>query len=199
MTSRHRESGQSLIELVVVVAIVGTLAGTAIPALNKAMSRAALRSAAGRVQLLLRLTQEEAMALNCKRGIRFAHVDNRWTWAVYADGDNDGVLNADIASGVDPIVAGPEDVGLFRGMASIGIPPEGVLHPDDGTWMTAEMSPVRFNASSICSFAPDGSSTPGSVYLSSTGGEAALVRSSGDGGRIRVMFYDRWAKKWVLL
>ncbi len=199
MPCRRASSGHTLTELVVVVAAFGIIAGTGIPALTNTMSRAALRSATAQVRDLLRLTQEEAMTLNRNRGIRFTQEGERWVWAVYDDGDGDGVRNADIAAGVDPLVAGPEDVGLFRGMAGIGIPEDGVPHPDDGTLLTADTSPIRFGTTSLCSFATDGSSTPGSVYLSSASGEAAIVRSSGDGGRIRVMFYDRGAGTWILL
>jgi prepilin-type N-terminal cleavage/methylation domain-containing protein len=198
MTTRnHHSSGHTLAELLVVVAIFGTLAGVGLPALTRSFNRAGLRSATARVHTLLKLTREEAVTLNASRGIRFTKKGTRWVWAIYADGDRDGILNADILAGVDPLVYGPQDVGEFRGLADIGIPADGVRHPDDGTWLTATASPVRFNASSICSFSADGSSTPGSVYVCAPDGQAAIVRSSGDGGRIRVLFYDRGSQRWI--
>lgn len=196
--ARSTRSGYSLTELMVVMAILGFLAVTGITALMNAMCRGSLRAAAARVQGLLRETREDAIALQRNRGIRFTRDGRRWFWAVYDDGDGDGVRNADIDTGIDLLAYGPEDLGTFSGMATIGIPEEGVSHPDDGTKLPAVAAPVRFNSSSICSFAADGSSTPGSVYLCDVNGGAAIVRSSGDGGRIRVMFYDRGGDRWYL-
>jgi prepilin-type N-terminal cleavage/methylation domain-containing protein len=190
-------SGQTLLELLVVMTIFGVLSMIAIPAITTMHCRTSLRVSAARVKQLLMRTKEEAVSLERTRGIRFQRSGRRWFWSIYDDGDDDGVRNADIASGVDVLIHGPEDLGVPHGSATIGIPPEGVRHPDDGKLLIAETAPIRFGDSSICSFARDGSSTPGSVYLCDAGGGAAIVRSSGDGGRIRVLFYDRRKGKWL--
>ena len=119
-----------------------------------------------------------------------------WNYAIYADGDNDGVLNEDIAKGIDKLEQGPEPLVSPRALATIGIPPRGLPDPDGGPRIGPEASPVQFNRSMLCSFASDGSGTPGSIYLRTVAGDAAVVRCSGAGGRISVLLLNRFFRIW---
>jgi len=192
-----RQRGYSTMELAVSLAIFGIVAGIAVPAIVSLTQRAALRVGIARVYDLLRLTKEQAVSLAANRGIKFFRdEDGSWSYAVYDDGDGDGVLNADIESGVDPLVDGPEVLLPATGAATIGIPPDGVPDPDGGRRILPVAAPIQFNRSTICSFAMDGSSTPGSIYLRTVSGDAAVIRASGDGGRLTILLLAKGSSRW---
>jgi prepilin-type N-terminal cleavage/methylation domain-containing protein len=193
-----RQHGQSLAELLCVVAILGILAAFALPAWSRALERALLCDATARIEELLAVTREEAIALDHQRGVKFRRSGDRWTFAVYDDGDGDGIRNDDIDSGVDPLVHGPEPLLFCPSAIAAGIPPGGLPDPDGGTRLTESNAPVQFNNSTICSFSRDGSATPGTVYLHARGGDAACIRSSGEGGALRVFFCRHGAASWSM-
>ncbi len=191
------QRGYSLAELLVSAAILGVLAGFGLPAIGNLTRRVALRTAIARVYSLLENTQEQAFALEANRAVKFIrNPDGSWSYAVYDDGDKDGVLNADILSGVDPLVDGPWELLPAHGLATIGIPREGLPDPDGGPPILPEQAPVQFNRSTLCSFATDGSSTPGSIYIRTIGGDSAVIRSSGDGGRLTILVLAKGSSKW---
>ena len=192
-----RQRGHSLIELVVSMAIFGLVAGIALPAIGNLTRRAALRGAVARVYGILKLTREQAISLAGNRAVKFHRdSDGGWSYAVYDDGDGDGVLNSDIEAGIDPLVDGPEVLLSPRGMSTIGIAPEGVPDPDGGPDILAETAPIQFGRSTICSFAMDGSGTPGSIYIRTVSGDSAVIRNSGDGGRLTILLLARGGSTW---
>jgi prepilin-type N-terminal cleavage/methylation domain-containing protein len=191
-----RKRGQSLMELVVSMAIFGIIAGIGLPAIGNLTRRAALRAAIARIYDLMRLTREQAISLEANRAIKFYDdSDGGWWYEIYDDGDGDGVLTADIASGIDPLVEGPEVLLSPRAMATIGIARGGVPDPDGGSPIAPDASPVTFSRS-ICSFSMDGSSTPGSIYIRTIGGESAVIRASGDGGRLTILLLAKGGSTW---
>jgi type II secretory pathway pseudopilin PulG len=193
-----KQRGHTLAEIVVTMGSLGLITCITLPALSSILWRAMMRGAVVRVQSLLVNTQEEAIAMQKNRAVKFIRDDNGgWSYAIYTDGDGDGVLNADIAKGIDPLVEGPDILVDPQSMAIIGIPADGLPDPDGGARLTAETAPVQFNRSTLCSFSPDGSGTPGSVYLRTVGGDAAVVRCSGETGRISVLQLNHWGRKWT--
>jgi hypothetical protein len=191
------ERGHTLAEIVVTMGALGLIACTTLSAMTGMMWRSTMRGAIVRVHALMIMTQGDAIALHRNRAIKFLRdADGGWAYAIYIDGDGDGVLNADIASGVDPLVQGPEPLVAHQAMATIGIPPEGLPDPDGRARLRPETAPVQFNRSTLCSFSPDGSGTPGSVYLHTVAGDAAVVRCSGEAGRISVLVLNRGGRKW---
>ncbi|HKR64425.1 MAG TPA: hypothetical protein VJZ00_11900 [Thermoanaerobaculia bacterium] len=191
------ERGITLAELLTTLAITGLMLTITISASTTLLWRASLRAATVRIHAVMAMTKEDAVATGRHRGMKFLRdADGGWSYAIYADGDGDGVMNADIASGVDRLVAGPEVLLSPGAMATIGIPSTGLPDPDGGGRILAEASPVQFNRSVLCSFSPDGSGTPGSVYVRTLAGDAAVVRCSGDGGRLSVLILNRLARKW---
>jgi prepilin-type N-terminal cleavage/methylation domain-containing protein len=190
-------SGFTLLELLVVVAIIGIIANMSCGLLMRAMRRTALRQAAVALDKLMRRVQYDASGNSASRGLRFSPGASGWQYAVYEDGDGDGVLSADIAAGIDPLIESPQPLVGRLSTAGIGVPEPPVEHPDDGKSFSTSMKAVNFNQSFICSFAPDGDATPGTIYLvNGTTGEAAMVRSSGEGGQIRTLFYGLGGKGW---
>lgn len=197
MQHGHGQKGHSLLELVIVVALVGLATEMACDALIRAARRAALRTAALRLEHIMQNVRREAMATTAMRGMRFSRTAHGWQYAVYEDTDGDGVLNADILAGTELLIEGPFPLTDQLSIATIGVPEPPVEHPDTGDPFAPDAKAINFNQSSICSFSQNGDSTPGTIYLvNGNKGEAAMVRASGEGGRIRTLFYgyrgDRW-------
>lgn len=190
-----RQRGSSLIEAVFTLAVMGILLLYALPNQMARLHRVAMKSAAGDIEHLLMLTQIDAQTLDTTRAVKFYQAGGDWYYAVYEDGNGNGVLNSEILSGVDRRVAAP--VALFprKGLATIGFPRAGVPDPDSTRTLTPDDMPVNFNGSTLCSFSPNGKSTPGTIFITDGDG-AAMVRASGASGRVRIVYFD--GNKWDL-
>jgi prepilin-type N-terminal cleavage/methylation domain-containing protein len=193
---RTWQRGYSLAEILTVVAIVGLFAMTAVPAFLTLQRRAALRSAAAQLRTIFHDNRSRAIARNRNCGLKFLRIDGEWKFAVYDDGDGDGVRNDDIKSGKDRLVAEPRVVFRESRAVRIGLLGEAIKDPD-GDPLPPTKSPVAFNQSAICSFSPIGESTPGTIYLTEGGRELYAVRVYGATAKIRVLRYVRATKKWV--
>jgi prepilin-type N-terminal cleavage/methylation domain-containing protein len=189
-----RSSGYSLIELLTVVAIIGLIALCAVPAFANYRRRMSVMAAADQLRGIFRLARSRAIALNRNVGVKFI-AGREWTYAIYEDGNGNGVLNDDIARGIDRRIFGPAVVMPSFHIATIGLLTVTVKDPD-GDALKPDASPVQFGRSTICSFSPVGSGTPGTVYLIDGGGQLWAARCTGAGGRVRVLRYDGGRKKW---
>lgn len=191
----RRFAGFSLIELLTVIAIVGLVVLVAVPAFGKMRRRAALVAAASELRSAFHLTRSLAIARNVNCGMKFTLLHGRWHFAVYEDGDRDGVRNDDIKKGIDKLVRRPRTVFREGGIVDIGLLDIPVKDPDGDT-LAPNKSPVAFNKSAICSFSPYGESTPGTIYLTDGGRDLWAVRVYGTTAKMRVLRYDRSTRKW---
>lgn len=189
-------AGISSIELLLVLAIAAGLLCLFVPGALHLRAAIAVRSAAGQVQAAFFRARAQAIARGRLVGVKFRRNGPRHEWALYVDGNGNGVRNAEIASGVDrPLgVFYPWDrndvlPGIIRGtpVPDPGNPRGTLDRPDD---------PIRFNASDICSFSPVGESTPGSVYLWDGRDRMAVVRVFGRSAKIRTLFHLRGEPGW---
>ena len=188
--------GYSAVELLVVAVIIGTIVTAAVPSFLTLNRRSALRAASAELRSIFHLARSRAIARGAKTGLKFVRLGSEWHFAIYDDGDRDGVRNDDIRRGVDRLVAPPRVVFPSTRAVTIGLLDETIRDPD-GKRLPPSRSPVHFNRSAICSFSPLGSSTPGTVYLTDRDGGLFAVRVYGTTAKIRVLRYDRRTRRWA--
>lgn len=192
----RQQRGLTLIELLIVIAIVGLMISITLPSFAKMRRRAALQAAATELRTQFQHTRSRAITNNVNVGMKFLLLAGEWHYAIYEDGDGDGVRNDDIKSGKDPLVARPRVVFPTSRMIHIGLLDITIKDPD-GDSLPPTKSPVVFNTSTICSFSPLGQSTPGTIYVTDRGTDLYAVRVFGTSAKIRMLRYDRGGGKWV--
>lgn len=188
-----RRNGYSIMELLIVLAVIGLMAAVTLPNVQKMQRRMALRSAAGELRSMFHLVRMRAISRGTNTGLKFLLLGGQWHFATYEDGDRDGVRNDDIAKGIDKLIAPPRMVLSQSRLVTVGLLDVMVKDPDGDP----VKSPVAFNNSAICAFSPVGESTPGTIYLTDHDGDLWCVRVYGATGKIRTLRYDRGTKKWI--
>jgi prepilin-type N-terminal cleavage/methylation domain-containing protein len=198
MGNNRRHRGFTLIESLVVLALLSMLTLVALPALHRSTGKIRLSLAAQEVVGAMRTARFAAIRKSANVAVRFGTAaDGVTSFALYADGDGDGVLNRDIASGVDPML-GParRQTSLGRGVR-IGFPPGPMPRdPANPRRRLTAGDAVRFNQSDLASFSALGGATPGSVYLTDGRRGLVVVRVLNRTGRVRVLHYDPDRQSW---
>jgi hypothetical protein len=195
---RRSEAGHTLLELLTGSVLLLGLALLAARPLSEGTAALRLKLAAGELVGALRTARSVALRDGAHVAVKFrTRADGGVTFALYRDGDGDGVLNSDIRSGIDPEVAPPRPLTHFGRTAFFGFPP-GPPPPDpaDPRRRLVTTDPVRFNASDLASFGPLGTSTPGSLYLTDGRRGLVAVRLFGRTGKVRVAVYDAAERVW---
>jgi prepilin-type N-terminal cleavage/methylation domain-containing protein len=190
-----RDRGFSLVEALVAVAIVLVMAATAFPVFRAHFADAHLVGAGQQFKSQFRLACSAAVRSGVYTAIRFERRDDGTVWyAVYQDGDDDGVRSADISSGRDRLVSGPFPLSGGAPGVSVAINPGIPALPPERGLLSGD--PVRFGSSDILSFSPLGTATPGTFYLAGDAGQAA-VRVTGGSARVRLMVWrgGKWRER----
>jgi hypothetical protein len=171
-----------------------TLLGVAIPlatsALDEMRTAMAARYLAGRI-LGARL---DALQRSACVGFRFEAAGSDYRFSAYSDGNQNGIRTAEIASGVDSMIATGERLGdRFRNV-QFGL---AAAVPDlDGVVQTTDSDGVRLGSPKILTLSPDGTTSSGTVYVRGARAQYA-VRVLGATGRTRVFQFRRGADQWV--
>jgi len=197
--SDRGQAGFHVVELVVVLAILSFVLTLGLPAFLDWTSGLRLDLTAMELTGILRGARSFAIRHSANVAVKFhAEADGTVTYALYRDGNGNGVLNADIASGADPAVTPPHRIDQLGNRVRLGFPPgppardpttpSRFLHPGD--------DPIRFNQSDLASFTAIGGATPGSLFLTDGRSRLMTVRVTGMTGRVRVMRYDFAAQIW---
>jgi len=195
---RARPNGFQLVELVVVLAILAVVVLLAAPPLARFAAGIETRLAAEEIVGALREARAFAIRQSEKVGVKFfVEPDEAVRWALYLDGDGDGVRTNDIEAGIDPIAAPLRTLGHFGRAIRFGFPAgEPPRDPGDpGRRLDRLDDPIRFNRSDIASFSPVEGSTPGSIYLTD-GSRLLCVRINNRSSRARILVYDRPTRRW---
>jgi len=194
-TSEH---GFEVAELVVSLAVLSLMLTLGLPALTHFSSGLRLRLAAAELEGALRSTRSLAIRLDTEVAVKFRpRADGTYTWAVYRDGNGNGVLNRDITSGIDPLVTRPQVLEELGKRMRFGFPPgPPARDPGDPSKRLTPSDPIRFNQSDLASFGPLGTSTPGSLYVTDGQSRLMAVRVFGRTGKVKIIAYDFDAETW---
>jgi Tfp pilus assembly protein FimT len=146
--------------------------------INRASTVAAGRYLSGRIAL----ARIQAVRRSQTVAIRFTWDGADASFRAYADGNGNGVRNADIASGIDT----PIDSTLTLSSQFSGV----VIGTQDND------DPIRLGSSNLLSFTPLGTATPGTIHVRGESMQLA-IRIFGATGRTRLLRYDASTGDWV--
>lgn len=189
--NRGGETGASLLELVVTVALVATVAGLAAPLAVHARDDQEGRTAATFLAGQFRLARQQAILTGRNTALVFDLRNEEWTFVVCADGDADGVSRADIAAGLDPCHGSAQPLASWFSRTSIH---RASAVPDLSG--NTDGAVVAFGTSRMASFSPLGTASSGSVTIMTRGGRHYAVRVAGVTGRVRVWRFAPESRQW---
>jgi prepilin-type N-terminal cleavage/methylation domain-containing protein len=189
-----RDRGFSLVESLVVVGIIVTMAAVAMPMFRPMLVDSHLLGAAYSFRSQFRFAYSSAVRRNVYTAIRFERRGSEVWYAVYQDGNHNGVLSEDIAAGRDRRIAGPFPLTTGAPDVRVGINPGTPAPPPDSGLLSGDA--IRFGRSDILSFSPVGTATPGTLYLAGDSAQAA-VRVVGGSARVRLLLCrgGRWTER----
>jgi type II secretory pathway pseudopilin PulG len=183
----------TLAEMAVVLGIAGTVSAIALPLLS-GLDDARVAGAARYMSSRLAEARLDAIAQSREVALRFTPADGTYSFSIYVDGNRNGVLARDIARGVDRRTAGPEKISDNFRNVDFGVQP-GVPPIDSGSSPSGD--PIKLGVSNSVSFSPLGTSTTGTIYLTSRSGAQYAVRMLGTTGRIRIYRFMKGDGKWL--
>lgn len=190
-------AGVSLFELLLGITTVAWILALATPGVGHLRETVALRSAVHETSVAFYRARSYAISKNRNVGLKFRKNGERYEWAMYADGNGNGVLTVEITSGIDRYLG--VSYPWSRNDVLPGIM-TGTRVPDPGSpgrYLDRIDDPIRFNSSDICSFSPMGESTPGSVYLWDAHNGMAVLRVYGRTAKVRSLYYRRGERGWT--
>ncbi len=189
--------GYTVFELLVVTAIAGLVAAFTLPPLSNWVAALRVEMAAAEVAGALQMARLYAARSNVKVAVKFRTAPNgEVTWALYRDGDGDGVRNRDIDRGVDPLERAPRPLARLGRDVHFGFPPGEPPRDPSGRRLKRLHDPIRFNSSDLASFSPRGTSTPGTVYITDGRYHLAAARVNNRAGKITVLRYHPLDETW---
>lgn len=185
--------GYSLLELLILIAVLGTLTAISVPMFGNALDRSRLRGAAFHLSARLYLVRSQAVRRHGYVALRFRTVNGVVNFQTFADGDGDGVKSADITSGRDVPLDQPEALEETHAGIAFGFVAGCPLI--DGT--PASGNPVRIGTSGLLSYGPGGESTTGTLYIRGRGEGYAIVML-GATGRTRLLHCSTTSGQWTV-
>ena len=181
-------------ELAVVLAITGTVSAVALPLMTN-LDDARVAGAARYMSSRLAEARMDAVLRTREVAVRFTPADGTYSFTVYADGNNNGVLTRDVLRGIDkPITKAEKLSDNFRSVV-FGVQPG--LPPIDPGGASPAGDAIKLGAGNSVSFSKLGSATPGTIYITGPSRTQFAVRIVGVTGKIRVYRFVKGTGKWL--
>lgn len=191
-----RDAGFTLVEAGVVLLLLGVSAALALPSMRSGLDGMRGAAAARHLAALVQSVRVRAVTQSVHVGLRFEREGDAFRYAVFADGNGNGLRARDVRRGVDMRLTDFERIGdRFSGVA-IGIAAS-VPGIANGETLTAGSDPIRFGASDGVTFSSLGTSTSGTLYLHHRSGRQFAVRVLGATGRTRILEYREDTASWA--
>jgi hypothetical protein len=180
--------------LVLLVGVGVTLSAVAVPQYLAGLDEFRTSGAARYLSTRLQRARMEAVMRSTSVAVQFSETPDGYAYAVYMDGNANGVLTREIQSEVDRRISAPERLrDQFAGVDFGAIPG---LPPVDPGGSAPGADPIRLGTSGLASFSPLGSSSSGTVYIRGRGGAQYAVRIFGATGKTRMLTFDRHTGRW---
>lgn len=186
--------GFTILELLFVLAIAGTLTTIAVPQSLRALDDFRARSAARYLAQRLGDARLSAIKRSLAHGLRFEAGTPDYRITGVMDGNANGLRTADIQSGIDRTLTQPEVLASHFQDVAFGIldgVPDADGQPANGT------DGVRVGTSRLLAMNPDGTSSSGTLYLHGRTRAQYAVRVLGVTGRVRVLRFDHVRRRWM--
>src|SRR5205823_10155136 len=158
-----RDDGYTFVELAVVTALIVTISAVAMPSLLVTIDDARAVGATWYLSTRLQRARMEAIMRSADVGFRITQTPDGYAFAVYVDGNHDGLRTAEILRGVDREIMATERLADNFAGVDFGILPG--LPPVDPRGPTPGSDPVKLGPGSILTFTPVGTATTGSLYI----------------------------------
>ena len=189
--------GYSLVELVFAAGLVATLASVAVARIDMALDELRTAGAARYVATRLQQVRTEALARNADAALRVRADGSSFIYAVYVDGNRNGVRSLDIQRGIDRRASREERLrDQFPGV-DFGTTPG--LPPVDASSGPPGSDPIRLGAADAATFTAEGTATTGSVYIRGPRNAQYVIRIFGETGKTRILKFDARTRLWKSL
>jgi len=186
--------GYSFIEIVFVAGLVATLSAFALPAVQRTLDDFRTVGATRYLAARLERVRIEALTRSADVALRFVQDGLTYRYGVYIDGNANGVRAADIANGIDRLISHEERlVDQFAGV-DLGVLP--ALPGLDPSSAPPGIDPVRLGSGNTATFTPEGTATPGSLYILGPRSVQLVIRIVGETGRTRIFKFDTRSRIW---
>ncbi len=191
--------GLSLVELTVALGIVSTILGLALPMVLTSRAAIQTRAAARGLATRMMAARAQALRLGASVGLLFEEDGEAgsgvYRVTTYLDGDGDGVLSGDMATGVDPPLDLPAHALAHFPSVRFGLIPSVPLIGETASG-TSQRSAVRLGQSGILTVTPIGTSSSGTLYLRGERGPQYAVRIFGATARVSVWRFNFQSRRW---
>ena len=186
--------GYSLIEMVFVAGLMATVAAAATPKMLTSLDDSKALGAVRYMSFRLQRARMEAAARSADVAIRFAVSGSSYSFAVYVDGNGNGVRSRDIQDGIDVEIQRPERlIDQFSGVDFGTLPG---LPPVDSSSSAPGGDPIRLGSSNAATFTNAGTATPGSLYIRGRRNVQYVIRVFGETGKTRILRFDSGTWQW---
>lgn len=184
-SSRHRRAGFTLVELMVVIAIIGIMTAMMIPEMKGTFQDALLRSTSRELINVFDLAYSRAVSLNQLRRVRLDEKTGRYLVEkqVIENGQEDFVPADDV----------PGDKGTLDSRIALEFHQPGEISSDANTDHENAEAPVPENSSDevAISFYPDGTADAGDIMLRDREGFRLLLQINPVTARVHVVEMER--------